>query len=346
MKITLKRGVLGLIVAAVAGMAFAWSGLFNVAASSGHWAITDWFLHWVMQNSAATWSRIEGEKQPVDASGLVSAAGLFDQSCVACHGAPGIAPLPVMQAATPPAPDLGQHPDKWTAGEHFWIIKHGVKFTGMPGWAAEERDDEVRRMTAFVRALPTMSPQRYRALTRDPAETGSDPLIATCTGCHGVDGRGRGGPDTPILGGQSVTALRRALDDYASGRRASAVMGNAAARLSPADRQRLAEHFAALPGLPRRQAAVTDGAAARMFAQGNRSIELPACAQCHDRDNGKAPRLAGQKASYVAGRLHRWHADEKAVESTQPRDTMAMIARRIPKEMIDPLAREIEARGR
>lgn len=341
MRITLKRAGLGLIVAAIGGIAFAWSGLFSVAASSGHWAVTDWFLHWVMQNSAGTWSRIEGETQPTDPSGLVSAAGLFDQSCAACHGAPGIAPLPVMQAALPPAPDLAKHPDKWTAGEHFWIIKHGVKFTGMPGWAAPDRDDEVRRMTAFVRALPGMSPDRYRALTRDPAETGTDRLIATCTGCHGVDGRGRGGPDTPILGGQSVTALRRALDDYATGRRPSAVMGNAAARLTPADRQRLAEHFAALPGLPRAGAPATG-----LYATGDRARELPACASCHDRETGKAPRLAGQKASYIAGRLRLWQADEKAVESTQPRDTMAVIARRIPKEMIDPLAQEIEARGR
>lgn len=346
MTITLRRALFGLTAAAIGGMVFAWSGLFSVAASSGHWAVTDWFLHWVMRNSAGTWSWIEGAKQPADSSGLVSAAGLFDQSCVACHGAPGVAPLPVMQAALPAAPDLAKHPDKWSAGEHFWIIKHGVKFTGMPGWAAQGRDDEVRRMTAFVRALSGMSPARYRLLTRDPAETGADRLVATCTGCHGVDGRGRGGPDAPILGGQSVTALRRALDDYAAGCRPSAVMANAAARLSPADRQRLAEHFARLPGLRSAAPAGADSAAARLYAGGDRSHELPACANCHDRDNGKAPRLAGQKASYVAGRLRLWQADGKAVESSQPRDTMAVIARRIPKAMIEPLAREIEARGR
>ena len=43
-------------VASVAGLAlalflFAWSGLYNVAASRGHWAIVEWLLAFGMRNS-------------------------------------------------------------------------------------------------------------------------------------------------------------------------------------------------------------------------------------------------------------------------------------------------------
>jgi len=341
MRITRKRAVFGLVGLLLGGMLFAWSGLFNVAASSGHWAVTDWFLHWVMRNSVATWTRIEAPEQPVDPAGLISAAGLYDQSCAACHGAPGVSPLPVMQAAIPAAPDLADKAPEWTDAQLFWIIKHGVKFTGMPAWAAAHRDDEIRRMAGFVRGLPGMSPARYRALTRDPRETGADPLLAGCTGCHGVDGLGRGGEDIPVLGGQAPAVLEKALADYASGVRPSAVMANAAARLTPADRRRLASHFAALPGLPGGRPAASRDSAEQLYHHGLAERELPACARCHDGNGTAAPRLTGQKAAYVAGRLRAWQAEE-AVEARLPSDTMAVIARRIPEEMIDMLAQHVD----
>jgi mono/diheme cytochrome c family protein len=63
-----------------------------------------------------------------------------------------------MQATTPPAPDLAVTARTWSDPQLFWIVKHGVKFTPMPAWPAQDRDDEVRRMAAFVRRLPDMSP--------------------------------------------------------------------------------------------------------------------------------------------------------------------------------------------
>ena len=45
----------GLAFAGVIGaLLFAWSGLYNVAATRGHWAVTDWFLHFAMRNSVKT----------------------------------------------------------------------------------------------------------------------------------------------------------------------------------------------------------------------------------------------------------------------------------------------------
>ena len=57
------RGRLGTIVAygaggiaalAIGGFLFAWSGLYNVAASRGHWGIVEYALAFVMQNSVET----------------------------------------------------------------------------------------------------------------------------------------------------------------------------------------------------------------------------------------------------------------------------------------------------
>ncbi|RXD05791.1 c-type cytochrome [Sphingomonas sp. UV9] len=336
-RITWARAVATFVALALAGLLFAWSGVFNIAASSGHWKITDWFLHWTMRNSVRTYAAVTAPDDPKAKDGLVSAAGLFKASCASCHGAPGVRPLPVMQAATPPAPDLSINAREWTDKQIFWILKHGVKYTGMPGWAAKDRDDEVRRMVAFVRLLPDMSPATYRSLTEAPGV--SDARIATCAGCHGADGRGRGQPDMPVLGGQSPAYLRAALEAYATGTRQSAVMANAAATLPPAEMTRLADHFAAMPGIG---GATPPGLseAAKIDREGLPKVQLPACASCHA--PGKPyPVLAGQRASYIAQRLRNWRGDETVVDARKSQATMPVIARRIPEDMIDPLARHL-----
>ncbi|WP_343227771.1 c-type cytochrome [Sphingobium phenoxybenzoativorans] len=308
--------------------------------------MTDWFLHFVMRSSVRTHALFEEIPQNSAASpgdeALVSAAGHYAQACAVCHGAPGVAPSPVMQAATPPAPDLARTAGEWNDRELFWIVRHGVKYTGMPAWPAD-RPDEVLAMVAFVRTLPTMSPGRYRALTgavithsnvqAGPANIRS--ALSGCIACHGSDGLGRGQGDIPILAGQSFAYLRRALLDFQGGNRPSAVMAVAVRTLSRADIDAFAAYFAALPGL-RRAPSKTSG----LLTHGDPERQLPACMSCHG--VGKSgPLLAGQKPAYVATRLRQWRSDTATVDAYKSQATMAVIARRIPDEDIDQIAKSL-----
>ena len=83
-RITWKR-VLGTLAALVAaGLAIAWSGIVNIGASTGHWAITDWFLHWSMRNTVRTYAALTVETPATDPTGLVSAAGHYAATCANC----------------------------------------------------------------------------------------------------------------------------------------------------------------------------------------------------------------------------------------------------------------------
>ncbi len=339
-RITWARAVATLVGLAAAGMLFAWSGLFNIAASSGHWPITDWFLHWTMRNSVRTYAAVTSPDDPADHSGMVSAAGHFANACSICHGAPGVRPAPVMQAATPPAPDLAVNAKEWSDKQLFWILQHGVKYTGMPAWAVQDRPDEVRRMVAFVRRLPGMTAAQYDALVAE-ADPGAD--LATCTGCHGADGKGRGARDIPVLGGQKPAYLLAALQGYASGKRSSAVMQQVAMRMDPAEMDDAARRFAAMPGLGASPTG-NDAAAARIVEQGLPKLQLPACASCHTAGKDY-PVLAGQRAGYIAQRLRHWRGEETVVDARKSHATMPVIARRIPDAMIDPLARYLAGRS-
>ena len=68
-------------------------------------------------------------------------------------------------------------------------------------------------------------------------------LAATCAGCHAADGNSTI-PANPKLAGQHESYLRRALTDYRSGARESAIMAGFATALSDQDIRDLAAWFA------------------------------------------------------------------------------------------------------
>lgn len=370
LKITWKRALTAAGALSAVSLAIAWSGVINIGASTGHWAITDWFLHWAMRNSVRTQAALTVDEPAIDQTNLVSAAGHYAATCALCHGAPGKPPLPVMQASTPAPPDLAETVNTWSDQQLFWIIKHGVKFTPMPAWPALGRDDEIRRMAAFVRRLPDMTAEEYREFAygsehiADGGPLQFKETLSDCQRCHADNGRGQG--DIPVLAGQKPEYLLAALNAFASGIRASGVMSMAAARIDPAIMRALADHYASLPGLSddRMEAAnedpipniaaitaavdpaTADKWAAQIVRNGLPEVNLPACSSCHA--PGKRPHypiLAGQKPEYLAGRLRQWRGDDNIVDARKSNATMPVIARRIPEHLIEPLARYIAAQG-
>src|SRR3546814_18527750 len=70
------------------GFLYAWAGLYNVGASSGHWPVTRWFLHFALTNPIETHA-IGIEPPPPDKPSLFN-QGLrhYDAACAPCHGTP------------------------------------------------------------------------------------------------------------------------------------------------------------------------------------------------------------------------------------------------------------------
>jgi cytochrome c553 len=82
------------------------------------------------------------------------------------------------------------------------------------------------------------------AQARGDAAAGKEKAAQVCAACHGPTGAKPTAPENPILAGQHYDYLVRALKDYKSGKRNSAVMKGFAASLSPKDIEDLAAWFA------------------------------------------------------------------------------------------------------
>lgn len=106
MRIRWKHLGAGAVAMAAGGMLIAWLGLIDVRASSGHWRITDWFLHFVMRSSIRT-AAIGIEVPDLDNPAyLPLAAGHYEAACADCHGSPERAQSAVALAMLPPPPAL------------------------------------------------------------------------------------------------------------------------------------------------------------------------------------------------------------------------------------------------
>ena len=144
----------------------AWIGFFNIGASSGHWKITEWFLELAMRSAIRTYALAVDAPDALPKDALIPAAGHYREGCAFCHGAPGVPRNSAVLAMLPVPPELSPTVDDWTDAQLFRIVKHGIRFTGMPAWPSQARGDEVWMMVAFLRALPGLDSDAYRALGR------------------------------------------------------------------------------------------------------------------------------------------------------------------------------------
>ena len=70
----------------------------------------------------------------------------------------------------PDPPDLHEIVDNREPRELFWVIKNGIKMTGMPSFgAAEVPDREIWSIVAFLKKLPTVSPENFKTWTAPQA---------------------------------------------------------------------------------------------------------------------------------------------------------------------------------
>jgi cytochrome c553 len=342
----------GLAAIVLAGFLFAWSGLYNVAASHGHLTMTNAMLTFGMQNSVRTHA-LGIKAPPLDSEDLSKlGAAHFHSGCAFCHGAPGVPISPIAQSMLPSPPDLSTSMREWRDRELFWIVKNGIKYTGMPAWAAQQRDDEVWALVAFLRRLPALDAAAYRELALGglPVPTqsgdeiatseGSSQAVSACARCHGADQRGPNSRLVPILHGQPAEFLMAALEDYAHARRPSGIMQPLASELSPEGRKQVARYYAGLALPPAAELALNAESierGRRLAASGDPGARIPACVDCHNKSSLESyPRLSGQQLAYMTSRLRLWKGGLISKSSTDP--IMMPIARSLSEQQIEDVS--------
>lgn len=166
------RCLLGVValaaLAGLAGLVAILLGLPDVAATQPHWGVTRWVLATTMERSVHRRAADVAVPADLDDPARVRAgASAYDAMCVGCHGAPGVEPGAVHEGLLPEPPELAEDADAWGEPELFWVVKHGVRMTGMPAFGPTHTDRELWDVVALLRRLPHLSPDAYRALVEE-----------------------------------------------------------------------------------------------------------------------------------------------------------------------------------
>jgi len=201
------------VVALVATAAALYFGAYDIAATEQHLRPTYWLLKATMRRSVEARARELTSLE--DPSFVRHGAALYREHCVRCHGAPGVAPERFALGLTPLPENLSHAALLWRPEELYWILERGIKMSGMPAWRHRLSSSELWSLVAFLKRLPSLSPQAYAEIPDAPGAQNTATLAAPdavrgkkaipqygCSTCHVIPGIvGAIAPVGPTLSG-------------------------------------------------------------------------------------------------------------------------------------------------
>lgn len=153
---------LGLVLISGGG-AFVYLGVYNVSALEQHTLPVYRLLQYAMRRAVAV--RNDAVVPPLDeldwqGRGL----RLYEAHCEQCHGNPGVAPASFSLGMVPAPTAIQAIGRDRSPGDIYWVIKHGIKMTGMPAWDYRLGEADIWQVVAYIRHMPTLTVDDYRQL--------------------------------------------------------------------------------------------------------------------------------------------------------------------------------------
>jgi mono/diheme cytochrome c family protein len=159
-----------LLIAGTTSLAV-YTGVYDVAADVPHSRAVYWLLQTIRGRSIAT--RASNIVVPADlnnAKRIASGGEQYDEMCSGCPLAPGMKRTEISQGLYPRAPEL-RRGSSLSPAEEFWVVKHGIKATGMPAWGVTHDDELLWDIVALLRKLPDLTADQYQALVKSAPKT-------------------------------------------------------------------------------------------------------------------------------------------------------------------------------
>ncbi|MBB4513173.1 c-type cytochrome [Paraburkholderia fungorum] len=154
-----------------AGLAFMYSGVYDVSASSKDNPLVAKLLHGTYE--ASLHRHAGSDVAPGDLlsfENIRSGARMYDSTCALCHGAPDRPLSATGQGIQPAAPSLLSASRRNKPALMFWTIKHGVNMTAMPSFGKTQSDQAMWQVAAFIYAERGISKNKYDELAHGDAQ--------------------------------------------------------------------------------------------------------------------------------------------------------------------------------
>ena len=98
--------------------------------------------------------------------------------CATCHANNGSGDTIIGKNLYPKVPDMRTaETQNMSDGELYWVIRNGVRLTGMPAWGSADlgnHDDESWMLVSFIRHLPKMTPEEATVMEKMNPKTAEE----------------------------------------------------------------------------------------------------------------------------------------------------------------------------
>lgn len=179
MKGTLKGFILGVIVTIVVAMLVAFlvgiTGRITMRADILPSAFESSMAMRMMDaNVERNAPKIANPVQPTDEN-LIAGASIYLKRCAECHGEPSQPESNLARTLYPPPPQFITDAPDMEENENYYIIVHGVRWTGMPGWKNVLTDQQIWQLATFLSRMDKLPPAAKSAFGSSGTAPGPAP---------------------------------------------------------------------------------------------------------------------------------------------------------------------------
>ncbi len=95
---------------------------------------------------------------------VIAGIKLYGQNCAMCHGDSSAHPTNVAKGLYQHPPQLAKRGvEDDPAGETYWKVAHGIRWTGMPAFGKTLNQTQLWQVTLFLKSMDHLSPAAHQA---------------------------------------------------------------------------------------------------------------------------------------------------------------------------------------
>jgi len=88
---------------------------------------------------------------PPTIQNITDGSNVYDKNCAVCHGSLKQPISPLRKNFYPSVPQLMTRTPDDPDANLFYVVKYGIRFTGMPGWQGVLSDDDMWKAVLFIK---------------------------------------------------------------------------------------------------------------------------------------------------------------------------------------------------
>jgi mono/diheme cytochrome c family protein len=165
--------VLMLILILALGMGFIWTGFVNMRADNPPSKMETTLAGHAMDASVARAAPDLTNPVISDEANLTAGARVYRDRCSLCHGDPAHPKSPLATSFSPPAPQFMTKMADMPQNQNFYIVEHGIRWTGMPAWKNILSEQQVWQTVTFLSKMHELPPAPLQVFTESPPRTQS-----------------------------------------------------------------------------------------------------------------------------------------------------------------------------